>query len=127
MGKGHEIPQGSYVLVHLLPPALTLLLMSAFVEEGAGTGWTVKIAAYYGDIVEKNFAQCEEIHKRGDSPSTEVGSEPEGLPLKEGIAKGLEIMYLTCGRFAGVKEYKAPQRLNEKGLKRKHTKYSFSV
>ena len=87
--------------------------MSAFVEEGAGTGWTVRIAAYYGDIVEKIFAQCEEIHKRGN--------------FTESIAKELEIMYLTCGRFAGVKEYKAPQRLNAKGLKRKHTKYSFSV
>ena len=31
-------------------------------EEGAGTGWTVEYAAYYGDIIVKNSAQCEEIH-----------------------------------------------------------------
>ena len=101
-------------------------------------------AAYYGDIIEKNFAQCEEIHKR-DNLTDGIAKQglllgllekrdiwTSGLPLlfensKGTIQEGLEIMYLTSGQFAGVreKEYLAPQRLNAKGLKRKHTLFSF--
>ena len=99
-------------------------------------------AAYYGDIVEKNFAQCEEIHKIYNltgSIAKQGGRTIFLAPLRvagKGLSyrvlcrqKGLEIMCLTSGKFAGVleKEYKAPQRLNAKGLKRKHTLFSFSV
>ena len=48
-GKGIKlfIFNGDLILVHLLPPALILLLASSFVEQGAGTGWTVKICSYF--------------------------------------------------------------------------------
>ena len=70
-------------------------------EEGAGTGWTVRYAAYYSDVIVKNSAQCEEVHKE-EGNSTEKTAEK------------LEKMSLTSGLFAGVK---APQRLNAESLR----------
>lgn len=35
-------PRLNNISFWLLPPSLTLLLGSAFVEQGAGTGWTVR-------------------------------------------------------------------------------------
>ena len=61
-----------------------------------------------------NFAQSEEVHNKFIKD------------LREGIAeqkkKGSDIKYLTCGVFAGVlkSEFKAFQRINAKGLSRKH-------
>lgn len=82
-------------------PSWALLILSAFVGEGAGTGWTVKYAAYYSDVIRKNSAQCEEVHKE-ESTSTDE------------IAENSEIISLTGGSFAGVK---APQRLNAESLR----------
>lgn len=97
-----------------MPPSLGLLLISAFVEEGVGTGWTVEYAAYYGDIIVKNFAQSEEVHNRLKKNLTDG--------IAEQIKNGSEKMYLTSGVFARVlkSEFKAHQRINAKGLSRKH-------
>ena len=49
-------------------------------------------AAYYGDIMEKNFDHCEEVYE---------GKE-ESIAKEERKIEGLEIIYLTCGQYAGV-------------------------
>jgi len=52
----------------LMPPALTFLLGSAFVEGGAGTGWTVKeqTLCKVGCPIKINFTRCGDLLLRNN-------------------------------------------------------------